>query len=1638
MVHSDKLLAAGALLPLKTSLSSKSGVDDLSARSYRHAALGDSPVVKLSADNLAAGDDLTMEFLGFDSPEVQSGVAKRRRQALGFPEWALVHDAKHARYALDLVKEFKKEARRARSKPGHAYEGFTNIASRLGKSVAHFLPSFWEQAGREFIAVGNTTYASRAFGKAREAENVHGLEIDEQIRQDAFLEFALAGCVSAKALIEYAHVLQKQHDPAKAWTVFRELCLRRTLGGMPPWTSLVKDLTGLLKTTELDPVAELEQVLAEIIASPAINRAPMGFWKGAAAAIKKLVTRNDQVAGILLNMIPASSAWERNDLWPWLEYLDAWGILSNIWEDGIPEQAQPTEGAAAWFTRACQSVDTLHPPIFDLLETLAPRLKRDGVPLDLCHPPRWGGGFEIDPNLLDLTLSLGIVVADPPADAEVEICLYSWCRDADSQFQPRDLVHVSADKRFSAMLRKAVHAIAGNAEFEASAHGKAGLTEARREWLQQLFQVASDAALPAVEQLIETLQGSTSRQTFAEFPEAYAVLKAFDVVPGLTRTIQAGLPDEYGWPALEKLVEDYTAKDKKTGKQKPPFVTGHFPYVIVSDGLRASVIRGDEIILEAELQIPKRDKLKGLMYLDGNLLVWAGSADEATARWQGHSKKTERSWCWRDFDFGNPTFDLPDGGTFIGNGTVFTGQDSVLHLSVDANIYHDGEHFWRREWSRETQASMFHLVDPVTGKTGRQSLPAWFEDYIEDEWELVDGVLSIAAFGDVIRQSPLGCQDGLVGMRGRRRGTVAEFERIDGRTHRTENDSLVCNALLEQPGTAEFLLIDDSLFLWDPDGQYQVAHWGASNGVYHQGQVAAVPWEFLHLHTVRDESASTVLRNVTHQQVADLLKAEQVDADAWTGTGLPDQNRHYRTLDQAIRKLLPNTKAERLTKGLRGVVVHAGQQARRLQRLVETRDPEEVDQSSQALKGDAYAQEALQQLRCWFELDSDCSLMAGFSAAAAYFLGEQDDPRIPWNYLQPLVSMLDNVPGKLWPIVVQEPGDKQWLEFYEGWSDLPFFDMEGEFRSYSIEVKGSNPLMDLSADDEDFDEDEDGPDCLETFQQHGNRYLIHRTYGRSFEVLEFSPEGEFAAIEGTVTDADEPCLSLRSIWSSQQLRSFVDMARKPLVFPDADYMQQVAEDIGITLAELVYIWFGFPGEHSYEHNFMPKEIRSAYKLKVKDCANAKLMIATLPETTREALVSAPLHFESGELPEDSQQVAARIKAAWAAHCSNRVDIPDVLSKELSQILSYQVDQAEFFSALADPSASPLFQTDVKWSIGRDDYDWINICNDASDDHAFDDAVLASTACIAALLFYRLPSGDPLHDCAAKLISAATAALDNPELILSAGRSNLDLTAAEGVAAVEAAVGKVKTVKDKSNDTLLVADNGAVIAAQIPGEFSIANGVVGFRPAKVKTTKQIVKLNTQLQALITDRSDGSHSDTMLALRLVRSKDFKAIASRVKKTPVPAGEYEANPVHSVPKLIDDVVNALDISDDAAAYYLQLLTLPDPTDRNVKQWNGWTPARIKKAGQALVDGKLVLEAKRSRAGRKFFLPGGWEALPAPHLPLETWKMPLFQMTRDSHGHAVAPLARILPLEPVHTLFAKTWNRIEDGDVPEYEEVV
>ncbi|WP_284117643.1 hypothetical protein [Streptomyces fragilis] len=162
----------------------------------------------------------------------------------------------------------------------------------------------------------------------------------------------------------------------------------------------------------------------------------------------------------------------------------------------------------------------------------------------------------------------------------------------------------------------------------------------------------------------------------------------------------------------------------------------------------------------------------------------------------------------------------------------------------------------------------------------------------------------------------------------------------------------------------------------------------------------------------------------------------------------------------------------------------------------------------------------------------------------------------------------------------------------------------------------------------------------------------------------------------------------------------------------------------------------------------------------------------------------------------------------------------------------------------------------------------------------------------------------------------------------------------------------------------------------------------------------------------------------------------MTARIGSGALPEGAYEADPRASAPELVAQVVRRTGLSEDAAALYLQLLTLPAPTDRQVRRWNGWTARQHREAVGELAGTRLVVRDRRPRAGRELFLPGAWAPSGRPTWglrpppPLERWKVPLLgaELSHDGKVTHLPPLPDTLP-----ELFGRAWRLVRDGAGPE-----
>lgn len=144
---------------------------------------------------------------------------------------------------------------------------------------------------------------------------------------------------------------------------------------------------------------------------------------------------------------------------------------------------------------------------------------------------------------------------------------------------------------------------------------------------------------------------------------------------------------------------------------------------------------------------------------------------------------------------------------------------------------------------------------------------------------------------------------------------------------------------------------------------------------------------------------------------------------------------------------------------------------------------------------------------------------------------------------------------------------------------------------------------------------------------------------------------------------------------------------------------------------------------------------------------------------------------------------------------------------------------------------------------------------------------------------------------------------------------------------------------------------------------------------------------------------------------------------------------DPLISAPETVADVAQTLRLSENAARYFLQLLALTRPMDKNIKAWNGWTKKQLDQAREELLEKKLVVTAKRAGTGRNVFLPGGWLEKSDTGPAMEMWKAPHYLLWDDTQCRPIVDTCP--PILPYPNLFAEVWERYKSGDTPGYEKL-
>jgi hypothetical protein len=628
--------------------------------------------------------------------------------------------------------------------------------------------------------------------------------------------------------------------------------------------------------------------------------------------------------------------------------------------------------------------------------------------------------------------------------------------------------------------------------------------------------------------------------------------------------------------------------------------------------------------------------------------------------------------------------------------------------------------------------------------------------------------------------------------------------------------------------------------------------------------------------------------------------------------------------------------------------------------------------------------------------------LAHIEMVGRFLAGEEDPATVaagqtfeicPWG---PLVGRIGAVALRSVSPATPDRYREALLALLDVWSRSPLADPAARLRTGRVAVSTT-----AAADEHGVAATIGGGDAEWIARQKPEMVFVDRTFG----------QGE-APLLGTVVEVAEAPLR----WgSADQLTRLVASARANGPIPwDSKAVDVLAEGIGTSRTTAALALCGFLGHPNARADKLTAEARKILRVKVGDLRDAwfRDMDGHTDEDRLEMLAEVlPENPERLWEPGGLSEVALRLSQSWRQRFGKKAVVP-LSTVQAAENVAPEVTGGQMCEWLADPGSVPLLTNDLDtWLESEDGVRYKNQKCVPSAETLLMRNILEAVTFGLRWSYEELPAGDPVREGAPAAYELLLQRLAHPGLLLpvcsfSVGRQGAD--------AITGRFGSVP-YSGPSELTVEYVDDGLTVA-EVATERRLAS--LFFRPALYD-----VDARTQRLAEAVDASQTYSRYTFERVRLLRGDAAQALVRRIGSGALPQGAYEADPSASAPSLVDEAGRHLDVPSDAAALYLQLLTLREPTDRNVRKWNRWTPARHRKAADALVDRDLVVRDKRTRAGRTIFLHGPWNEGPAP---IETWKHDLQTAAAAEDGSA--PFAWwLLP-----DRFAYAWNRARTGPQP------
>jgi hypothetical protein len=1611
----ESLLKAGSILLADAGSLGNTPTTPQEVRSYRHAVLGDRVVARVGASELAAATDATMEFLGFDAPSTSGPIGIATRSALGFPGSALIADPGNARYALGVVKDLNRLARMAGSRAGAAKEGMDALATTLAQSVPQFLPSYFEQCGRIFIAVDNTSYAGAMFTKARSAEATYGLPVNEEQRRTVFLEFAFAGALPAKALDEYAKTLINAYAPAEAFEHFNMLALQRTRGGLAPWAQLMDVLKRMAKAASKDVEQAQRDMLDALFSSPSLRFASQTFWQSIRSVIINMAKESPAIRGALLNLHPAGSYAD----W-WIELLSDTGATVPLFRpigDCHPDEL-PTGGKAAWLNRLITDRGTQLSRFSDLLTQMAPMLIAEQTPVQFHH------FWNLNVDQLDLALELGVPCAPPD---------HLWFRYNLAETGTRPLTYLANDPTLRTWVKHSVEPVIESHQARAI-FTREGLRPFLVDWLAARVEAISprkaienpnenennSSGVSGMVTAVAELVSNATPAMLDLLPDARERLGAPATTGALRSQLRAGLFEEYAWPAFESAVRALTGGQPI---RDSVIVFEAWPNVILHNDRRAMVVGHDGVLLEHDLRWDQAAVQKGLTFVDGVLFVaWGHWGQPSKGYWTNDPTNVlehEGITFRHNYYFMPPSVPLPNGGVTYG-GKPFRVGDVVR--PEPERVCTDGLHYWKTEFSREATESGHQMVefDPQSGARGRRSWPSFVEENLADNVKFLSAQL-LPATADLIR-SPLGVKHDLLGYLSMERRESVGFDRTQNRTQNTvvvRIDGVRAElsgelfrqtvTLIDWPAADRRYLVSEHGRITDPQSGTVVSEQAMPFGI-----PVSIPLIFWHHFMPRDVDGSTVLRNTSNEQADRLM---EIVRDVMKGNGPANALDPEAVLKEHVARLgevLTGVSDAQLL-GAIGVASNSLLVAvEQLRGWLDDSHTEGFDPSTISEEAEATTSAAT---RAWLHHDHSARLLTQLGLLKS-FVGAKGvaDTAYELRDYRLHQALFSGATSRLLMRAVPLLAYRALLPGTPVAERTAIVNYLREWTNHPIARHDSLTLLKLRRNGH-YDDGgmlRWGPDgspwwiCIREVEIDGDLSEI----GLKLTGVAFAPN---APPPTGLIEVDRQ--SIEPLVSNERVLELLALIEThgPLAAFSASHAQRLSEQTGMSTAMAAVVLSGFLGV-GYGATPFGREQRDQFGVKASDVKAALSELDHDMMDRAEVLIPAcyPERLES-IWERDLDAFVDDVARGWAAVFGAGVVLPDDLLAAVTKLVGEGWGWPRASEVLgAIEGSEPRWTQDVPVTFNR----YGTIANDVLNT-GWCQAMWRSFAAIA----HDLPVGDVWRSYAARSATTLAQQLAQENSILA--WSSCTEEDEHRFALIKDLPTLQMPADENGHHDVTVYDAGAVIVSTA----HIMNGLPSIWHFFLRTRR--FEEESVMRTVADSFVNPNDGFAPLMKWFVTERAHTFFASLARPT-IAEGSWEQNPLLSVPQLTSEVASSLELSSDAAALYLQLLALPEPTTTNLRKWNNWTPKKINSVAGPLVVRGLLVEATRTGSGRDYFLPGGWLEMRSPAIGIESWKRDLFLISHEPGGKQRSFLGRVLPLDPIPMLFRKAWERYQSGDKP------